>query len=434
MATPGPSAVSRRQVLERHTHLRDDHLRYMQKWGLIQPSHRAHGEVFYAFGDLATIRQADAELGEGVSFRAVLRNLLASRHGQLTFDFRLDARPAKILQLKRPEAPPLADAHGRDARRRSCSPPSRSSPLASSLDDGDPAHFDDALDAYRRTLEIDPYLVPALINLANIHYARSEMAEAQALYERAIALEPDVFESHFNLGNIFHDLGRYTEAQECYREALRINPTYADAHFYLAVSLEKSGLLTGGAAALACVSGTCPERGVGAPGARVLGLTRRRAAEDARAEARALRVARLIAVLVRVPLLRCAAQLVVLAVHAPRLRIEARRARVGLDFAMRAERRVAILGGLLPPARIESHSAGGLWSDRLLRRFAAAWWILGRRVHRTVTEVGLQRLSPAREARVVLRAPPASGRSRLIRHVRFGRRDARTLPGVSGTS
>jgi tetratricopeptide (TPR) repeat protein len=227
-------------VLERHTRLRDDHLRYMQKWGLIQP-HRAHGEVFYAFGDLATIRQADAELGEGVSFRAVLRNLLASRHGQLTFDFRLDAQPAKILQLKRPEAPPLATLMG-------APPPDETRAAeqefahASTLDDGDPVHFDEALDAYRRTLEIDPYLVPALINLANIHYARNQMAEAQALYERAIALEPDVFESHFNLGNIFHDLGRYTEAQECYREALRVNPTYADAHFYLAVSLEKSGM------------------------------------------------------------------------------------------------------------------------------------------------------------------------------------------------
>jgi len=240
VATPGPSAVSRRQVLERHTHLRDDHLRYMQKWGLIQP-HRAHGEVFFAFGDLATIRQADAELGEGVSFRAVLRNLLASRHGQLTFDFRLDAQPAKILQLKRPEAPPLATLMGattpEDARIAE-----QEFALASSLDDGDPGHFDEALEAYRRTLEIDPYLVPALINLANIHYARNQMAEAQALYERAIALEPGVFESHFNLGNIFHDLGYYTEAQECYREALRVNPTYADAHFYLAVSLEKSGM------------------------------------------------------------------------------------------------------------------------------------------------------------------------------------------------
>jgi tetratricopeptide (TPR) repeat protein len=66
--------------------------------------------------------------------------------------------------------------------------------------------------------------VPALINLANIHYSRDEIAEAQALYERAIALEPDVFEAHFNLGNIYHDLGRYPSAQVCYREALRLNP------------------------------------------------------------------------------------------------------------------------------------------------------------------------------------------------------------------
>jgi hypothetical protein len=84
----------------------------MQKWGLIQPARRAHGEVFYAFADLATIRQADAELAEGASFRSVLRNLLASRHGQLTLDFRLDAHPAKILQLRRPEAPPLAALMG----------------------------------------------------------------------------------------------------------------------------------------------------------------------------------------------------------------------------------------------------------------------------------------------------------------------------------
>jgi tetratricopeptide (TPR) repeat protein len=226
-------------VLERYTHLREDHLRYMQKWGLIRASHRTHGEICYAFGDLAIIREADAELAGGASFRAVLRNLVASRDGQLTFDFRLEAQPAKILQLRRKEPPPLAALMG--ATLRESSSAEHEFAEASVLDDGDPVHFDDAAHAYRRTLEIDPYLVPALINLANIHYARNELIEAQALYERAIALEPEVFESHFNLGNIFHDLGRYAEARECYRDALRINPVYADAHFYLAVTLEKGG-------------------------------------------------------------------------------------------------------------------------------------------------------------------------------------------------
>jgi tetratricopeptide (TPR) repeat protein len=211
----------------------------MQKWGLIR-AERAHGETCYAFPSLTVIRQADEALAEGVSFRAVLRGLLASRAGQLAFDFRLEAQPAKVLQLKRREVPPLA------ALMDPAPPPESSSAeeyflAAATLDNGDPGTFDEALAAYRRALGIDPYLVPALINLANIHYARDEIVEAQALYERAIALEPDVFEAHFNLGNIFHDVGRYPEAQACYRDALRLNPGYADAHFYLAVTLEKNG-------------------------------------------------------------------------------------------------------------------------------------------------------------------------------------------------
>ena len=91
---------------------------------------------------------------------------------------------------------------------------------ASALDDGDEAKQEEAAAAYRKALEHDPYLVAALINLANIHYSRDELVEAQALYERAIGLESDFFEAHFNLGNIYHDLGRFTEAQACYTEAL----------------------------------------------------------------------------------------------------------------------------------------------------------------------------------------------------------------------
>lgn len=227
-------------MLERYTHLREDHLRYMQKWGVIGPSRRARGDAFYAFPDIAVIRHADAELAEGVSFRAVLRGLLASRDGQLAFDFRIEATPAKVLQLRRREPPPMAALLGAPSPK-AASPAEQYFAAGSALDDGDPGRTEEALAAYRRALAIDPYLVPALINLANIHYARHEVAEAQALYERAIALEPDVFEAHFNLGNIFHDLGRYVRAQQCYRDAIRLNPAYAEAHFYLAVTLEKNG-------------------------------------------------------------------------------------------------------------------------------------------------------------------------------------------------
>ncbi len=83
--------------------------------------------------------------------------------------------------------------------------------------------------------------MPAIVNLANIHYAHDELVEAQALYARALSLDADCFEAHFNLGNIHHDLGRHDEAVGLYADALRLNPAYADAHFYLAVTLEKMG-------------------------------------------------------------------------------------------------------------------------------------------------------------------------------------------------
>src|SRR5688572_13646459 len=106
--TTGPASTSRKQLLEMYTRVREDHLRYMHKWGLIRPEQRGDGETYYAFPDVALIRQADEAIGEGASFRAVLRNLIASRTAQLTFDFRIEAHPAKVLQLKRRDPPPLA--------------------------------------------------------------------------------------------------------------------------------------------------------------------------------------------------------------------------------------------------------------------------------------------------------------------------------------
>ena len=227
-----------RDLLARYRFLREDHLRYLIKYGVIRPVLRTNADTFFAFQDLAAIKQANEGLGDGLSFRAVVRSLLAARVGQLAFDFRLDAAPAKILTLQRrtPAPPPERPPAVRDtAAAEECFRE------ASALDDGDAGKRDRAAAAYRKALEHDPYLVAALINLANIHYTRDELVEAQALYERAIGLESDFFEAHFNLGNIYHDLGRFAEAQGCYGEALRLNPFYADTHFYLAVTFEKMG-------------------------------------------------------------------------------------------------------------------------------------------------------------------------------------------------
>jgi tetratricopeptide (TPR) repeat protein len=238
-----------RDLLARYTSLREDHLRYLQKWGIVRPVLRTNADVYFTFADLALIKQLNADLEQGIPFRRLLRALTPpGREGQLAFDFRIDASPARILHLRRPSAfaEATADRSGRPSMHEtSAASAARAEEYfltASLLDDGDETKQEQAAAAYRKALEADPYLAAALINLANIHYARNELAEAQALYERAIGLEPDFFEAHFNLGNIYHDLGRLDEAIGCYRTALNLSPTYADAHFYLAVACEKQGL------------------------------------------------------------------------------------------------------------------------------------------------------------------------------------------------
>lgn len=244
VGVPTPDALKRqyhamRDLMARYRSLREDHLRYLVKCGVIRPILRTNADTYFAFPDLAVIRQANDELGQGAAFRSVVRGLIASRQGQMAFDFRLDAAPAKILTLHRrvaaPGLPPTPVAAGEYDRAGA----EEYFRQASDLDDGDESRLEEAAAAYRKALELDPYLVAALINLANIHYSRDELAEAQALYERAIGVESDFFEAHFNLGNIYHDLGQFFEAQRCYEEALRLNPFYADTHFYLAVTLEK---------------------------------------------------------------------------------------------------------------------------------------------------------------------------------------------------
>jgi tetratricopeptide (TPR) repeat protein len=235
-----------RDIRAMYPNIRDEHLRFFEKWGLVRPV----AGRFYGFSDLHLIRQAASELDKGTPLQTVVRSLSSRREGQLQLDFQSTPRgreavghQARVVTLERKADPPPA-----------LFPTASSTPLApddalaaryfmeaARLDDGSEENQEAASSTYRRALIIDPELVPALVNLANIHYARDQHIEAMALYERALSLEPDCFEAHFNLGNVHHDLSRYEDALVSYREAVSLNPGYPEAHFYLAVTLEKMG-------------------------------------------------------------------------------------------------------------------------------------------------------------------------------------------------
>jgi tetratricopeptide (TPR) repeat protein len=263
----GQTLYGSRAIRDLYPGLREDRLRYLERWGVIRPVSVSGGERFYAFADLAALRHASAELARGVPFRSVVRDLRTMRQrqlaeapgAQLSFDFQpsRETAPAKVIALTvrpvtaapapgDPQAPPVAEVLGNAPSPRLDDPQRLARAAAcfaegASLDTGDPLHDAAAMAAYRQAASLDPTMTAALVNLANIHYARDRAIEAEALYEKALAIDPSSFEAQYNLGNVLHDSGRFEAAARCYRGALVIDPTYADAHFYLAVTLEKLG-------------------------------------------------------------------------------------------------------------------------------------------------------------------------------------------------
>ncbi len=231
---------SARDLRGRYPSLRDDHLRYLERWGLIRP---IAGR--YSFSDLTVIRQAAAEIERGASLHSWLRAQVSERQGQLSLDFQpVRADRARVVSLPAQLPPDPSKLPGGRSEQLAAANMQLAAKYfleGAELDDGENRDLDAAATAYRRAALLQPQLVPALVNLANIHYERDEVVEAEALYEKAIRLDAECFEAYFNLGNIHHDMARYQEAVAAYRDALAINPSYPEAHFYLAVTLEKLG-------------------------------------------------------------------------------------------------------------------------------------------------------------------------------------------------
>jgi tetratricopeptide (TPR) repeat protein len=98
-----------------------------------------------------------------------------------------------------------------------------------------------AIEAYRKVLELNPEAAGALVNLGTIYYRQRKFTEAEKYYSEAITADPAYPLAQFNLGNLYDEQGRVLEAMDHYRRALQLNPQYADAHFNIALLCERNG-------------------------------------------------------------------------------------------------------------------------------------------------------------------------------------------------
>ena len=66
-----------RDLLARYRLLREDHMRYLVKCSIITPVLRTSADTFFAFQDVAAIKQANDDLAEGLSFQTAVRTLIS---------------------------------------------------------------------------------------------------------------------------------------------------------------------------------------------------------------------------------------------------------------------------------------------------------------------------------------------------------------------
>lgn len=100
---------------------------------------------------------------------------------------------------------------------------------------------DQARDAYRRALEMDPTHVGARVNIGRLLHEAGWTRAAEAHYRLALLAHGGHATAAFNLGVALEDQERLEEAVQAYGQALASDPGNADAHFNIARLYERLG-------------------------------------------------------------------------------------------------------------------------------------------------------------------------------------------------
>jgi tetratricopeptide (TPR) repeat protein len=242
-------------------------LRSYQRAGIVTPTRNEKGELRFSFEDLVLLRKAEGLVEQRIPARHVREAIKKIRDGlpvgtsvhqvalsqegkrvvaddghgrwhpesgQTVFDFQgpppeasggtvtplVNARPA-------PAAGQESPLSARDLYKRGCL-----------LEASAP---DEASDAYRAALELEPEFADAHVNLGRLLHEVGDVYAALVHYRAALSLRPGDATAAFNVGVALEDLGATVDAIAAYRRALECDARNPDAHYNLARLLEQDG-------------------------------------------------------------------------------------------------------------------------------------------------------------------------------------------------
>jgi tetratricopeptide (TPR) repeat protein len=101
--------------------------------------------------------------------------------------------------------------------------------------------IEQAKNAYRRALSLQPDHADAHVNLGRLLQVEGRIKDAEQHYLIALELVPNHVNALFNLAQALEERKRFDDAIAAYKKALRVDPDFADAHYHLARLYEQAG-------------------------------------------------------------------------------------------------------------------------------------------------------------------------------------------------
>lgn len=236
-----------------------DQVRHYVRRNLIQPGRGEHDEFRFSFQDVVLLRTAKGLLDAKVSTRKAYRALVKLKEemsqreslssvriyangpnvvvrdeqhvwevetGQAALDFAFQEIADNVADLSEQHLPG----------------PARGSELNSDewynlgldLEDVEP---DNAPNAYKEAIRIDPKNADAHVNLGRLYQLNGNLKHAKRHYELALTARPGHELAYYNLGTVFDELDEIEKASDYYEKA----PAIPDAHYNLARIYELNG-------------------------------------------------------------------------------------------------------------------------------------------------------------------------------------------------
>ncbi|HXI24739.1 MAG TPA: tetratricopeptide repeat protein, partial [Pyrinomonadaceae bacterium] len=114
-------------------------------------------------------------------------------------------------------------------------PPPQNERAKSLIDAGeklaDDRKWNEALEAYKAAIGIDPQNADAYIGLGDAYMATGRSREALDAYKRAVLIDPRSADAQYALGDAYNTLRMHGDAFAPLVKAIQLDPTFAEAHY-----------------------------------------------------------------------------------------------------------------------------------------------------------------------------------------------------------